>query len=83
MRAAAEQRRDDEYDRDTILAWTIVKVWIQAHQKDGKTLKLPSLKTLLTRDMATPVTPGAMRTQLHLLGEFIGIPLRARKKKKR
>jgi hypothetical protein len=58
-------------------------VWIQAHQKDGKTLKLPALKTLLKREEARAVTPGAMRTQLHMLSEFLGTPMRVRKKKKR
>lgn len=45
-RRLARQKQHDESDRDTVLAWQIMRVKIKSMKSDGR-LQLPDVKTLL------------------------------------
>lgn len=64
----AQQRQEDERDRDTSLAWLIASL--------SRAKKVPDLRVLLARGKRRKQTVGEQKTMLHMLSEQYGIPLR-------
>lgn len=73
---AAKLRRADDMDRDLILAWQIERVRILAANKHA----LPPIRQLLDEMHQTSdrQTPEQLKTQLTILSQQLGIPLRKR-----
>jgi hypothetical protein len=71
--ASVGLRRKDDGARDLTLAWHAATFGVAAYVG-----KLPDLRVILSRvaRSADRLTPAAQRTQVALLSEFIGVPMR-------
>ncbi len=67
----AELRWQDERERDLVQAWRAMQLYVEV----TNTKKLPGLEAVLMRSRARSQT-GLQMTDLALLSEHIGIPLR-------
>jgi hypothetical protein len=68
----AELRWQDERERDLIQAWRALQLYVEV----TNTKKLPGLMTVLARTRQKATTTGLDLTDLAMLSERIGIPLR-------
>lgn len=68
----AEHRWQDERERDLIQAWRAMQLYVEV----TNTKKLPSLMTVLSRTRSKATASGLELTDLAMLSERIGIPLR-------
>lgn len=67
----ARLRRDDDYDRDVIHAWQVIRIYVQTKAKK----RLPELKTLLSRHRGRTQeaqTVGQQRALVAMLHEAHG-----------
>lgn len=71
--AAVGRRRRDDHSKDLVLAWHVATFGVSAYVR-----KLPELGVILGRSErgAERLTPAAQRTQVALLSEFMGVPIR-------
>lgn len=68
-RQAFRERTEDEYDRDAILAWQIMRVKVTSENQK----QLVDVKTLLRKRRTTPQQD--LEAQVHQLSARLGIPL--------
>lgn len=73
--AAAQQRRDDDRDRQIVLAWEIERVRILSANNAHRQQPMPSLKQVLQK-RAVRQTPTEMRNTLAMMAEQYGFPLK-------
>jgi hypothetical protein len=74
---AARQRRKDDIDRDTMLAWQVMRVFIRSIAKDG--YQLPALPALMLGDRKQAQSPEAQVVMLRQLADQYGLKLTVRK----
>lgn len=77
---AARQRRQDDLERDLVLAWQIKRMELETeHLK-----RLPDLASLLRQMRTVPAarppqqTEAQMRAQIYMLSQYLGIPVKVR-----
>lgn len=71
----AQQRQEDDRDRDTVVAYSIAAL--------SRAKKLPDLRVLLARNKRRKQTVSEQKSMLHILSAQYGIPLRRRPKGRR
>jgi hypothetical protein len=79
---AARQRRKDDIDRDTMLAWQVMRVFIRSIVKDG--YQLPALATLMLGDRKQLAqSPEAQVAMLRHLADQYGLKLTCERHRRR
>lgn len=75
MRRAQRIRQHDQLDRDRILAWSVIYVWL----KTEKDKRMPTIGELLQLGKGPArQTPAQQRAVLYQLSEQYGIPIKVK-----
>ena len=76
MRRAQRIRQVDQLDRDRILAWSVIYVWIKTQNQSGR---MPTIGELLQLGKGPRrQTPAQQRAVLYQLSEQYGIPIKVK-----